>query len=84
MTRTDGQRLLREWLAADTSRSQSSLAKALGLNQSSVSDWIAGISRPDTVMRAALHERCGIDEATWLSTSERKQLSRLRRTGTDG
>lgn len=69
---TEGRRLLVQWLAApsDPPRSQSSLSRQLGLNQSAVSQWVRGLSRPDAHMRDVLELVCGIPARAWQTSAE--------------
>jgi hypothetical protein len=70
---TEGRTQLLAWLAApgDPPRSQSSLSRQLGLNQSAVSQWARGLSRPDAHMRDVLEFLCGIPARAWQTPAER-------------
>lgn len=71
--RTEGQRALLAWIASDPTRSQGTVARALGVSQPAVGYWCKGTSRPESPKRAALFALCGIPEADWELEEERKQ-----------
>jgi len=90
--------VLSAWLAAN-GRSQSWLAKTLGIGQPSVSSWCRGANIPEPKFRRALAFMLGEDEhgqprlpvEAWLTDDERAEQARLERvardvqaTGTDG
>jgi transcriptional regulator with XRE-family HTH domain len=67
------------WLDSDEEgRSQAALAKDLRINQSSVSLWVAGRSRPEQPMRVALFFLTGIAADAWLTDEERAFVERVR------
>lgn len=69
---TEGRALLLAWLSASSEppRSQSSLARQVRLNQSAVSQWTRGLSRPDAHMREVLEIVCGIPARAWQTRTE--------------
>lgn len=69
--RTEGQKLLRAWIAADPGRTQGSVARALKISQPAVGYWVKGTSRPEPMLRAALKVLCGIEESAWELPEER-------------
>lgn len=69
MTRTKGRSALAAWLGGD-GRSQSALARQLGVRQSSISGWVRGTSRPEHHYRLALQRMVGIDPAAWMTSDE--------------
>lgn len=75
-TATRGRELLNAYLAADRNRSQVSLARVLDINQSSVSGWCRGTSRPESPHRTALLRIAGIPEDAWLTGIERRALAK--------
>lgn len=80
MTRTEGRRLLTQYLAKE-GNSQVRLAALVGVNQSSVHDWCYGVSRPESHMRTALESLCAIPVDAWLTAKERRALARALRAG---
>lgn len=74
---TEGAVALKAWLA-EPGRSQSGLAEVLRLNQSSVSGWVNGWSRPDDTHRDALELLTGIAARLWRKSEEIDLLERLR------
>lgn len=74
---------LAAWLGHGEGRTQTALARALGITPSNVSRWIAGLSRPDSGLREAVRLATGIAPADWLTDSERaEETERLRRAAT--
>lgn len=69
---------LRRWIEAEASRSQSSLARALGVSQPSVSAWIAGPNRPEAHHREALEAITGVPADDWKTERERALVLRIR------
>lgn len=74
MTNTRGRKQLNLYLE---SHSQSELAELIGINQSSVSLWTRGLSRPEGPHRAALKKIAGIPEEEWETDGERRARERL-------
>lgn len=62
---------LRKWLHDDPSRSQSLIARTLGIAQPSVSRWMSAFGRPTPEHRAALEALTGIPAADWQKPGER-------------
>lgn len=61
---------------------QSSLAKTITdagapITQSAISAWVRGDSQPKPVMREVLHRVLGIPVDDWITTAERRILSRV-------
>lgn len=75
---TVGQIRLREWILSDGSRTQSALAKLLGLHPPVISQWLSGVTCPATEHRALLAEITAIDPDDWLTLSERNELAERR------
>lgn len=77
---TEGRNLLLEWLAVPTDppRSQSSLARELRINQSAVSQWARGLSRPEAHYREALETLCGIPARSWQTIAEQAVVTAIR------
>jgi len=73
---TEGRRLLIECLAPPSRHTQSSIAAALEIGQSSVSLWASGRSRPDTHHRTALRILLSIPEDAWLTPAEKATIAR--------
>lgn len=77
-----------EWLPSYGS--QSSLARALGITQSSVSRWERRESRPEPHHRDAIELLSGgaVKASEWLTKAEQAAVARIRaeacRTGTSG
>lgn len=69
---------LRVWIDADPERSQSTLARTLGVSQPSVSAWLAGTSRPEAHHREALELLTGIPADAWKTDVERALVARTR------
>lgn len=65
------------------SRSQAALAADLGIDQSSISAWVRGTSRPEPHFRHALARITLIPFDAWYSAEERS-IAHGNRTGTDG
>lgn len=72
---TEGQTLL---VRALESRSQTWLANVLNLNQSSISGWTRGLSRPEPEHRLSLEILLGIPQASWLLPEEVEAVDRVR------
>lgn len=78
-TSTPARDALLAWLGVQApGHSQAALAQVLGLNQSSVSLWVSGRSRPEPPMRKALELVTGIPEDDWLTLEERALVERVR------
>jgi transcriptional regulator with XRE-family HTH domain len=76
---TRGARLLREWLdAPEAKRSQTDLAKTLGVSQPSVSAWLRGDSRPEDHHREALEIITAIPRGLWRRDAEQDVVERAR------
>lgn len=74
---TQGAEALRDYLS-QPDRSQSELARELGISQPSVSAWLRGHSRPDPHHRTALEVLASIPAASWETDEERSLVERLR------
>lgn len=76
--KTEGQRRLIEWLdtevdvESEPKRTQQLIATKLGINQSAVSAWRRGVSRPEPHFRDALKELCDIPPSCWENADERR------------
>lgn len=67
-------------LFLDAGRSQSSLARVLGITPSNVNRWRSGKSRPDVGLREAVRLATGIASDDWMTDEERaEETERLRR-----
>lgn len=73
---TEGHKLLRAWLQG-AGRSQTALAKRLGVTQGAVALWIKPGHRPAEHHRAALELVTSIPATAWLTKKERALLERL-------
>jgi transcriptional regulator with XRE-family HTH domain len=73
-----GRMLLRRWLDADPSRSQSWLARRLHVSQPSVTAWLNGDSRPEAHNREALALLTGIPAPAWMTDDEHAIVEELR------
>ena len=63
----------------DEGRSQSALARRLGVSPSNVNRWRSGLSRPDVGLREAVRLATGIAPIDWLTDEERAaETERLR------
>lgn len=72
--------VLASWLDQKEGRTQSALARALGVTPSNISRWIAGLSRPDVGLREAVRLATGIAPGDWVTDAERtEETERLRR-----
>lgn len=75
---TQGRRLLERFLA-ERGLKQADFAKKTGLTQQTVSDYVAGETRPENHLTRALIERVtGIDCSAWFLPHERKRIRDLR------
>lgn len=72
----DGPERLRGWLKR-TGTHQTSLASTLGVSQSCVSDWVAGLKTPGTVsvLLIAKLTRGRVPATSWLSEGDLKRIS---------
>jgi transcriptional regulator with XRE-family HTH domain len=75
MVETRGQSALTRYLAENT---QTSVAKTLAVEQSTVSLWKRGLTRPEPHHRRALELLTGIPEADWETDDERAVVERVR------
>lgn len=75
---TKGRQQLVRWMKAGSlrERGQSALARALGLSQASVRQWVEGNTRPDEANRIALEALTGIPKEDWATAEERRALDR--------
>lgn len=79
MLEVPAQKLLAKWLKAN-GVTQDVFAKNFGeLNQSSVSSWIRGTSRPLPPFRTVIQAVTGIAEDEWLTADERRKRDSLLR-----
>jgi len=78
MVVTEGSARLRAWIAAGprTERSQSAVARAIGVSQPAVRLWIEGATRPEPRHRLALEVLTGIAPTAWESEEERRALKK--------
>lgn len=77
VTRTKASVSLAKW--ADTEgNSQGLLARALSISQPSVSQWVRGVSRPESHLREAIELITGIPTADWETKDERALVERVR------
>lgn len=74
---TAGRTKLGAWLA-DPQHSQSALAAELRINQSSVSLWVRGRSRPESYLRDCLSLIIGIASHEWDTEDERALVEHVR------
>lgn len=74
---TVGHKKLRAWLAGE-GRSQTALAKTLGVTQSAVALWCKAGHRPGAAAQAALAKLGVCEPSDWLSKKERARLEALR------
>lgn len=68
--------LLSAWL---TQHTQGELARSLEINQSAVSLWVRGQSRPSGYMREGVELVTGIPAGAWNTRDENRLLARVRR-----
>lgn len=68
--------LHRLWTAGKLTQPQ--LAGLAGTNQSTACRWLNRQQRPGPVQRARLSAALGLDEADWLTASERRELDAAR------
>jgi hypothetical protein len=84
---TVGRDKLLKWLEADSTRSRTQVARALGISQPAVSNWLRGVSRPEHMHRVALERLCGVPAGDWDTDEERARHAQLAAlaplTGTD-
>lgn len=77
MVKTIGARLLRVWMSKDPKlRTQSYIARKLGVSQPSVSGWLRYLSRPETHHRISLRRLAKIPESSWITPQEMRLMSR--------
>lgn len=57
--------------------SQEALARVLEMNQSAVSNWERGRSRPQAHRRTAIEQLLGVPSEAWLTTAEKRALRRV-------
>jgi transcriptional regulator with XRE-family HTH domain len=74
--KTEGQRRLLAWRGKNPERTQEFIGEKLGINQSAVSAWCRGTSRPEPHFRQALKLLAGIPEDSW----ETREETKLRET----
>lgn len=74
MVKTKARRSLIRWAGQEPkARTQTWIAKQCGVNQSSVSSWFRGTSRPEPPLRGVLFTLAGIPTADWLTKEEQGQ-----------
>ena len=73
MVETEGKRILAKKLA-ELEKSQTWLAEALGVHQSSISQWVAGNSRPKSEQRELLNVVLGVPVDAWSTLEEQDEL----------
>ena len=79
-TSTLGRKQLLQWIAEDPStRNPTSIARALGIRQTSVRDWTLGNSRPDLDRRPALERLTDgrVQQDAWLTAKEKRARLKL-------
>jgi transcriptional regulator with XRE-family HTH domain len=72
MPHTRAPALLGKWLKKKHV-SQQVFAERLGLNQSSVSNWLREITRPDETHQEIIETITGISRDSWMTTEERRE-----------
>lgn len=75
--RTRGAKRLEAFLSKHE-HSHGWLARLIGLAQPSVSAWLAGSSRPEPELRAALELITGIPASDWYTPDELARIERVR------
>lgn len=81
MLDTKGRRSLAKHLETGRTkgrRTQTWLARTLGIRQAAVSKWVAGAARPEAHLRVAIEVLCGIPQADWMTPREAKLIARVR------
>lgn len=68
---TQARRLLKRHLETTT---QAAFARRVGVGQQMVSDWAAGKSRPEALLRLVIERVAGIDPTLWLLAEERRRI----------
>jgi len=77
---TPGRTKLLAWIAESPERTQSAIARMIGVSQPAFRNWLLGLARPEPHFRAVLRELCGIPEEDWELGEERaKREEALRR-----
>jgi len=69
-TSTRGRDALARYIASSATRSQTSVARELGVEQATVSFWLSGKFRPDPQYRIAMQRLFGIKAEDWLTRDE--------------
>jgi transcriptional regulator with XRE-family HTH domain len=78
---TRAHKKLLAWAAADpVARNATRIAELLGMSQPSVSEWLAGKSRPDHPMRLALSNLTAgaVQPEDWLTREESRKVARVK------
>lgn len=76
--RSQGRQRLVRWIKVGPvrERGQSAIARALGISQAAVRQWVAGIARPGQAYRIALQELTGVAATDWELPEEKRALER--------
>lgn len=74
---TTGCVALNKFLTGESGRTQSWLARALGVSQSAVSVWTKGRSRPSLVYAYAIEILAGIPMEWWTTETERNWIAEM-------
>lgn len=72
--KTRGRTLLLGWAAKDSEgRTQTAIARAIGVTQPSVRDWMMGLSRPRDAQRIAVERLTDgfVERDSWMTEDER-------------
>lgn len=84
---SEGQRLLIAWIKADPSRSQASVATAVGVTDPAVSAWVKGHSRPEPHLRLVIEVLASIPATAWETEEERRvredKVAKIRAAAND-
>lgn len=75
IAQTRGRELLLEWMGKDSKRSQSAIARALGVSQPAVHMWLTGHTVPSSTHRKAIERLAGIPEDDWQTDKEAARLA---------
>lgn len=75
MIETEGREALRA-----KEPNQSAVAKAIGVDQSTVSGWFHGAFRPEPPNRTKIRIVYGVAEELWLTDAERAEVAAFRET----
>lgn len=76
---TRGRTALLRYLRKKGAKSQSEIARALGVSAPSFHSWTRGTTRPEAHFRLAIERLLGIAAESWMTTEERAALARIPR-----